>query len=554
MRTLARLAATATAAATAAIAGVVLLGAAPAQAGPLRHPLGNFSVNQYLGLVLHPDRIEATAVVDIAEIPTLQEQPVVDADADGTVSVAERAAHAAVTCQAFADAVAVRLGSQRRQWTVTTSAFEYGAGTGGLAVSRLICALTAGAALTNDAVVSVTNDYLTDRIGWREITARGVGVTLADPPVPATSVTNELRDYPTDLLAGALDVRSVQLRTASGPGGAAADTPAIPTGGDPISRWLATVDRYVAGLASGPLTPAVVVAAILLAVLLGAGHAALPGHGKTVLAAYLAGRAGRPRDALTVAGTVTLTHTGGVLVLGVAITAGTALAGERILGWLGVVSGIVVLIVGAGMLRSVLRRHEAGPDHGHGHTPNHDQTHNHSHSHSRPHRHGDAYDRAHGHAHGHGHGQDHVHDQVHGHDHPHDPPHRTDEPGDSRHGRVHSRRWSLAGIGIAGGLVPSPSALVVLLAAIGLGRAALGVVLVLAYGAGMAATLTGAGLLLLAVQRRLAAATSRTGTAAWANRLRGLAARLGAATPAATATLVLAVGAGIAARAAATVL
>lgn len=108
----------------------------------------------------------------------------------------------------------------------------------------------------------------------------------------------------------------------------------------------------------------------------------------------------------------------------------------------------------------------------------------------------------------------------------------------------------LAGIGIAGGLVPSPSALVVLLAAVGLGRTAFGVLLVLAYGAGMSATLAGAGLLLLAVQRRLARATSRTAGATWVNRLRSLAARLGAATPAATAALVLAVGAGLALRAA----
>jgi ABC-type nickel/cobalt efflux system permease component RcnA len=122
-----------------------------------------------------------------------------------------------------------------------------------------------------------------------------------------------------------------------------------------------------------------------------------------------------------------------------------------------------------------------------------------------------------------------------------------------RRGNVHSGRWSLAGIGIAGGLVPSPSALVVLLAAIGLGRTGFGVLLVLFYGAGMAATLTGAGLLLLAVQRRLARAT-RTGTAAWANRLRSLTARLTAATPAATAALVLIVGAGLAMRAAASVI
>src|SRR5262249_19161254 len=134
------------------------------------------------------------------------------------------------------------------------------------------------------------------------------------------------------------------------------------------------------------------VLAVLLAVILGAGHAALPGHGKTVLAAYLAGRRGRPRDALVVAGTVTLTHTGGVLALGLVLTAGTALAGERILGWLGLVSGLIVLGVGIGMAAGIRRRRyerlHGDHDHG-GHTHG---DHNHG-----DHDHGEYVHSGHGH-------------------------------------------------------------------------------------------------------------------------------------------------------------
>jgi hypothetical protein len=91
-----------------------------------------------------------------------------------------------------------------------------------------------------------------------------------------------------------------------------------------VSRWLAGVDRTFQDLVGrGRLTPAVGLVAVLLALLLGAGHAALPGHGKTILAAYLAGKRGRRRDALAVAGTVTLTHTGGVLALGLILSAGS---------------------------------------------------------------------------------------------------------------------------------------------------------------------------------------------------------------------------------------
>jgi ABC-type nickel/cobalt efflux system permease component RcnA len=312
----------------------------------------------------------------------------------------------------------------------------------------------------------------------------------------------------------------------------------LPTGGDPVSRWLAGVDRTFQDLVGrGRLTPAVGLVAVLLALLLGAGHAALPGHGKTILAAYLAGKRGRRRDALAVAGTVTLTHTGGVLALGLVLSAGSALAGDRVLAWLGLVSGVIVLAVGATMLLALVRRGRAGGHgllHGFGgHSHDHDHPHDHDHTHAgRDHDH-DVHDGRDGHDHD-------VHDGHHGH-----------------HDDVHSEattprrtsRLGLAGIGLAGGLVPSPSALVVLLAAIGLGRTGYGIVLVVAYGIGMATTLTGAGLLLLAVQRRLAR-TVRGSSSRWAR----LGARVNAVTPAATATLVLLVGAGLAVRAAVGVL
>jgi nickel/cobalt transporter (NicO) family protein len=137
----------------------------------------------------------------------------------------------------------------------------------------------------------------------------------------------------------------------------------------------------------------------------------------------------------------------------------TALAGERLLTYLGVASGLLVVAVGAGMVVNLLRHRHAHP-----------------HRYDHPHGHGDS----HGHAHAHGH----DHRRAHGH------------PG-------RPSRWGLAGIGLAGGLVPSPSALLVLLTTVGLGRAVFGVLLVLVYGLGMAATLTGAGLLLVAVGERL---------------------------------------------------
>jgi nickel/cobalt transporter (NicO) family protein len=457
------------------------------------HPLGNFSVNQYDGFTLHPERVDAAVVVDVAEIPTLQEKGGVDADHDGTVTDPERAGYAAATCREVAGSLAARAGRTALRWTVANSGFEYVPGAGGLFTSRLTCRLTAPAALATRTRIMITNRYRTDRVGWREMTAAGDGVHLVDPSLPSRSVSDELRGYPADLLSSALDVRSAILNVAPGPGpgsaagsatGAAAATPG---GGNPLTRWTAAAERHFQVVAGGRhLTPVVALLAVLLALVLGAGHAVLPGHGKTIIAVSLAGRRRRLRDVLLIGGVVTASHTGGVLVVGLLLSTSTAFVGERVLGYLGMVSGLLVTAVGIGMLISSRR--------GRGHRHPHPHDHSHSHSHS--------------------------HDGA----------------------PVRGGRFSLAGIGLAGGLVPSPSALVVLLGAVGLGRAWFGVLLVVVYGLGMAATLTGAGLLLLTVQRRVAART------AFFSRL---AARVPAAAPTVTAGLVVVVGLGLALRAAA---
>jgi nickel/cobalt transporter (NicO) family protein len=474
----------------AAIAVVVALPGRSAWARPVQpaHPLGNFSVNQAIALDLHPDRIAVAGVVDLAELPTLQARSSVDANGNGTVSAGESAAYNGRVCDAMATQVAVRVDGHRVRWSVRPDGFAYRHGSAGLHTSRISCTFTAPASLTRSAVVNVVDGYQADRVGWREITAAGHGVHIVHSPVPARSVSNSLRSYPTDLLGSPLNERSALLRVEPGGGHGEGATVHL-NRGDPVSRFVAAADRKLEGLVGGQLTPLVGVLAVLLALVLGAAHAALPGHGKTVMAAYIAGRRGRPRDAFTVGALVTLTHTGGVLVLGLLLTATASIAGEVVLSWLGIASGILVAAVGITMLAGVLRRRASGHDHDHDH----------------------------GHPHEHEHGQ-HVHSH--------------------RQLSRRPRQLSLVGMGIAGGLVPSPSALIVLLGAVGLGRTAFGVLLVIAYGAGMAATLTAAGLVLVRVRDRWAARPGRT------------LARVVALAPAGTALLVLCVGIGLAGRAA----
>lgn len=408
------------------------------------HPLGNFSVNQLVSLSLHPDRVAAVAIVDLAELPTLQFTP---------------------SCDDVARDVAVTIDGKRLHWTLSSTRLDREPGAAGLDTTRLTCELTAPATLDRPTDIEIVNGHLPERLGWRELTATGDGVTVTG--LPSASVTNQLRSYPDDLLSSPLDVRSAHLRTT--PGFSSNDAVASVGAGDEgvfarAEQWLQNT------VGDKDLTPLVGLLAVLLAMVLGAGHAALPGHGKTVMAIYLAGRAGRPRDALMVGATVTATHTGGVLVLGLLLTGFAGLAGEAVLGWLGIVSGALVMAVGGFMLFTTLR----APVHRH-----------------------------------------HHHD----------------------HGHTHHHHANLTALGVAGGLVPSPSALIVLLGAIALGRTGFGVLLVLAYGLGMAGALTIAGLTLLKVRDRLQGRWQRL-------------TRLAPATPYATGGLVLIVGIGLAARAA----
>ncbi|GIE77127.1 hypothetical protein Aph02nite_30770 [Actinoplanes philippinensis] len=663
------------AAAAVAVAAVVVWPAAPAQA----HPLGRFSVNQYAGLTLRPDRIEVDAVVDVAELPTLQDRTRADTDGDGTLSASERAGYAAAECARFAEGFTATVDGQRVTWAESSPVYEVVPGAGGLDTSRLECGLSAAAGIAASRPDGVTearidNGYRADRVGWREITATGTGVRLSSSTVPAESVTGRLSAYPQDLLMSALDVRTATIRVggAPPPGSAPDANPGSTSnaadgsnsaGADPISAaeldtgivdpnaaaaqragatagpdgpgFLAAAQQRVETVLGGRLTPVVVGLAFLLAVLLGAGHAVLPGHGKTVMAAYFAGRRGRIRDALAVGGTVTLAHTGAVLLVGLLLSTSTALAGERVLAMLGVASGALVVLVGVSMLVSIrrsgtleshththtdkARRSESTHSHdlhdhdAHDHAPHHHDPHDHisashsqhkhdSHSHDtldhgshqhalhddgQPERnqygltqyehsqhesaqhesaqHGSAQHGADQHGAGqHGGGQgerlEHEHapamsgeldEHLHGHRHGflRGHSHGHSHVQDGRSGRLR-RRLGLAGIGLAGGLVPSPSALVVLLGAIGLGRAGLGVALVIAYGLGMAATLTAVGLLLVVAQNRLGHLINTRGWASrWGGAISRISGRIATGAPTVTAALVVIVGLGIGLRA-----
>jgi len=233
---------------------------------------------------------------------------------------------------------------------------------------------------------------------------------------------------------------------------------------------------------------------------LGALHALEPGHGKTVVGAYLVGSKGRVSDAVLLGLVVTLTHSGSVILLGILSTIAAAFfVPETVQKVLEVVSGLLVVGVGGWMLGVRIRQarqtgHQAD---GHTHT-DHDHTYDHSdhqHKHTR-------YQHDH---------VDHEHAPTHEHPHPHHPehPHPHDHAHEHSHGtQAHSHVptlapgerlsfWQLIALGISGGIVPCPAALAVLLAAVSYGHFARGLSLVIVFSIGMAAVLVAIGIVMV---------------------------------------------------------
>src|SRR5260221_122782 len=198
---------------------------------------------------------------------------------------------------------------------------------------------------------------------------------------------------------------------------------------------------------------------IPVAFVLVAAHALSPGHGKTIVAAYLVGARGTARHAVFLGGMVTFTHTVSVFFLGfVTLFLSRYVAPEKISPVLEVIASVSIVWIGAMLFYKRIRALRG-----------------HSHSH-------DGHDHHH-HDHDHNHGHDHDHDHgPHGHSHV--------PEGDVTLG-------SLIALGASGGLVPCPSGLILLLGAIRFDRIGLGLVLLVAFSAGLAAVLTAIGLMVI---------------------------------------------------------
>ena len=425
------------------------------------HPLGNFTINHYSDLEFAGETARITYILDLAEIPTLQQKGDLDTDGDGDLSSGESDAYLDARMPSFVEGLHLRVGNRDLPLRVLDRSAEYRSGQGGLPTLRIKANLLAELPKDWEGIAHYSDQTYENRIGWREIVVRGTdGIAVKDSTVPAEGVSNELRSYPKDMLTSPLDVREATFTLAPGDGTVASDTAGRTA--EQVGTGIGGLTKRATDLVSvGRLSAAVVALSMLAAFIWGAAHALTPGHGKAVVAAYLIGARGTARHAGILGLTVTLTHTAGVFVLGaVTLYLSRYILPEDLYPWLGVGSGVLVVLIGLSLL---YRRLES---------MSHEEKAGHTHA-----------------EHEHWHGE-HTH---YGHSHVHNDNSHHHVPADGS-----KITWrGLIALGVSGGLVPCPAALVLLLGAISLDRLGFGMVLVFAFSAGLATVLTGVGLLMI---------------------------------------------------------
>ncbi|MGC2399792.1 MAG: hypothetical protein WA510_08415 [Acidobacteriaceae bacterium] len=475
------------------------------------HPMGNFSVNHYSKISLENDGIRITYIIDLAEIPAYQELQ----QGNITANVADAAVtrFVATRGEAFRRGLSLTIAGKRVPLRLLSTTVIFPPGAGGLPTMKMGFVYQAGypaAADRSAGGLQYEDDNYPGHAGWKEIVVNapaartdvgpgvdpGVepGVKLIGSSVSQTDRSAMLSNYPTDMLSSPpqdltataqfhYPAPTLAANVAALPAHVVVPAAAVtPRPSRQSARMVAPVAARPV-LAPQPLRPEVsqplhlqanqqstprsaftqlinaprlsfwfLLSAAFIAMGLGALHAIEPGHGKTIVAAYLVGSRGTARHALLLGLIVTAAHTAGVFALGaITLYASRYIVPEQLYPWLGVFSGLTI----AGLGGYMFLRRWSGLDVDHSHTPG----------------------------------------QVHGHW--FQSSKRTDAaPQPATAGKPVSL-YQLFALGITGGIIPCPAALVVLLSAFALHRIGVGFFLITAFSVGLAAVLIGVGMLMV---------------------------------------------------------
>jgi nickel/cobalt exporter len=421
----------------------------------------NFSVSHYAHLEVSAQGVEVTYILDLAEVPTFRMLRDWKLDAKSPQADLER--KASEQAQEWAKGLEFRAAGKVVQPQFGSAAIRIRARADGQAVARISSTFELPGV---ESPLEFEDHNFPDRPGWKEIVISSkAGAQIIRASHDGTDRSNALtfwsdipdRPAPQDLRA------SVDWRVSSSPAvpprimpipqpkpvlieekPATWDLPS-PAKGDFLSRLLAKNDIGWQWLLLG----------LVVAFGMGGAHALEPGHGKTIVAAYLVGSRGTMKHAALLGAVVTFTHTISVFLLGLAmLLLAKSIVPDKVIRILEAVSGLSIVAIGAVLFYQRLRQLR--------HTMAHEHQHHHFHGH--------------------------VHDH---HNHDHGP-----------HGHSHLPEGeitlgSLIALGVSGGLVPCPAALVIMLAAIAFGHVGAGLVLLVAFSLGLAMVLMAVGMMVL---------------------------------------------------------
>jgi nickel/cobalt transporter (NicO) family protein len=463
----------------------------------LAHPLGNFSVNHYMRFEAVPGGVEMCYAMDLAEIPTFELLRSWGLERTSPREDLER--KAIEQARLWMGGLAFEIDGKPVKPIFEDAALAISDGAGDLPILRITSRMRIRA---KGGRLRYEDHNFEGRAGWKEIvigatpqvrlesasqTDKDLSHALTSyPPDPLAAPPQDLRaefvwsvDTPITTLAPAtpspVEPAAPLVRAIPQPAGPVAPPPAATLAQNAPAGTVIKNDFLSRLLHRRDLPWNMVLVALVIAFALGGAHALTPGHGKTIVAAYLVGSRGTLKHAAFLGAMVTVTHTISVFGLGLAtLFLFRLIVPEKITEILGVISGLSIAIIGAWMLKSRLHGahgHAGHGDHSHGHGHGHDHTHHHTH--------------------------DRNHDHVHDHDHDHG-------PGGHSHVPEGDISWrSLVALAISGGLVPCESALVLLLSAISIGRVGLGLLLLLSFSLGLAGVLMGIGIMVLYAKRLL---------------------------------------------------
>jgi ABC-type nickel/cobalt efflux system permease component RcnA len=448
------------------------------------HPMGNFSISHYAGIRVEPGYIELRYLIDMAEIPTFQEiqQNNFVARADDP----QVRAYLSKQAELFKQGLLITLNGQPLPLQIASQDILFSPGAGNLPTMKfgfIYRAKATDACMVTRCELEYHDANFSGRVGWKEVIASaGHGVTLESSSVPSQDRSSQLSNYPADLVNSAPQevgakiiyltertsgsIPPVTARTKNGTTPSATTHPRVTKGGTlgkPVTASLPITSQSAENSHVEQLRPnqqstprnsftelmaikqigfGIVLLAAAIAAGLGALHALEPGHGKTIVAAYLVGSKGTARHALLLGIIVTISHTAGVYLLGaVTLYAQKYILPDRIYPLLGVLSGILI----AGMGCYLFLQRFVGTEFAHTHSHNLSM--------------------------GGGTPKEGIRLQS---------------------GKVSARQ--LLVLGITGGIVPCPAALVVLLSAVALHRTGFGLFLIVAFSIGLAAVLIAMGL------------------------------------------------------------